>query len=86
MTQGKSIEMCLILYTKAFVGMTASRRLLYGETSCIHCSAVILAHFPQCHQILKVFWASYINSDFYHLHHPGTVGVGTEPANIHFHC
>ncbi len=22
----------------------------------------------------------------FHLHHPGTVGVGTEPANINFHC
>ncbi len=24
-------------------------------------------------------------SPLFHLHHPGTVGVGTEPADINFH-
>lgn len=38
-----TLEIDLILHTKAFV-IIASRRLLYGETSDMHCSGVILAH------------------------------------------
>ncbi len=106
--------------------MTASRSLLYGETSC---SGVILAHsstessnvegsvglFYELWSLVLIFywiqdWLGH-SSNFifflwnqlrvslavfviivllkcppsFHLHHPGTVGVGTEPANINFH-
>ncbi len=109
--------------------MTASRCLLYGETSRMHCSGVILAHsstessnlegsvglFYEIWNLVLIFYWIQVrlghSSSFifflwnqlrvslavfgiivllkcpplFRLHHPGTVGVGTEPANINFH-
>ncbi len=47
MTQGKSIELlkCIEYFVqKSLLVMTVARHLLYGETTGMHCSGVILAH------------------------------------------
>ncbi len=65
MTQGISIEHFIYYFVeKPLLVITASRRLLYGETSRLHCSGVILAHSStQWSLILKVPWASFMNFD-----------------------
>lgn len=50
------------LQRKPLILMTASRVILYAETSCMHCTGMILAHSSiQSLQILKVLWAFYMN-------------------------
>ncbi len=98
--------------------MTASRCLLYGETSHMHRSGVILSsNLEGSVGLWTLIFSSYFLLDssqmigwavlaalfsfsetsrefpwlclgslspLFHLHHPGTVGVGTEAANINF--
>src|SRR4029434_1413930 len=52
------------------LGMTASKRLLYGETSPMHCSGVILAHSSTQTVFLRFIFVPFVLQTWCVLWHP----------------